>query len=83
MEGLVGQQIHMVLASCSMSSTNGAVQEWEGGGITPSSSVNITLISKQYFILGQPDGSLWAGDEDGKWVGELSSSSSSHRSFAP
>ena len=60
----------------------GAIQEWEGEGIAPNSSVNVTCISRQYFILRQPDSSLWAGDQDGKWKGELSSSSGSHRSFA-
>ena len=50
--------------------------------MAPNSSINVTHISKQYFILGKPDGSLWAGDQDGKWEGELSSSFGSHRSFA-
>ena len=50
--------------------------------MAPNSSVNVTHISKQYFVLGQPDGSLWAGDQDGEWEGELSSSSGSHMSFA-
>ena len=45
------------------------------------SSVNVTHISKQHFILGQLDGSLQAGDQDGKWEGELSSSTGSQGSF--
>ena len=45
------------------------------------------LLSKSHvslnnvFVLGQLDSSLWAGDQDGKWEGELSDASSSHRSF--
>ena len=70
-----------VLASCSISSTRGAIQEWNGGGITPNSFVKVTHMSKQYFILGWLDGSLRAGDLDGKWEGGLSDTSSSHRSF--
>ena len=50
--------------------------------MAPNSSVSITHISKQYFVLGQPDSSLWAGDQEGKWKWELSSSSGSCRSFA-
>ena len=60
----------------------GAIQEWEGGGTAPNSSVKVTYISKQCFILGWLDGSLWARDQDGKWEGELTDASSSHRSFA-
>ena len=51
--------------------------------MAPNSSVKVTCISKQYFILGQLDGGLWAGDHNGKWEGELLSPSDSHRSFAP
>ena len=50
--------------------------------MAPNSSIKVTHISKQYFILGWLDGGLWAGDQDGKWEGELSSASSSHGSFA-
>ena len=71
------------MAPCNISSTSGAVQEWEGGGMDPSSSVKVTCISKQYFMLGQLDGGLLAGDHNSKQEGELSSSSDSHRSFAP
>ena len=53
-----------------------------GWGYGPNSSVNVTCISKQYFVLGQLDGSLQAGDQDGEQEGELSSSSGSCRSFA-
>ena len=60
----------------------GAVQEWEGGGTTPNSSVNVTCISRQSFVLGWLDGSILAGDQDGKWEGELSDASNSCRSFA-
>ena len=51
-------------------------------GTAPNSSIKVTCISKQYFILGQLDSGLWAGDQDSKWEGELSGASSSHRSFA-
>ena len=60
----------------------GAIQEWEGGGTAPYSSVNVTLISRQWFVLGQLDGGLLAGDQDGKWEGELPDASDSCRSFA-
>ena len=50
--------------------------------MAPNSSVSVTHISKQYFILGWPDGSLLSGDQDGEWEAELSSSSSSCGSFA-
>ena len=46
------------------------------------SSIKVTHISKQYFVLGQQDSSLSAGDQDGEWEGELSSASSSHGFFA-
>ena len=52
-----------------------------GWGTAPNSSVKVTCISKQYFILGWLDGGLWARDQDGKWEGELSDASSSCRSF--
>ena len=71
-----------VLVSCSISSMRGAIQEWEGGGSAPNSSVKVICISKQCFVLGQLDSSLWARDQDGKQEGELSNASSSHRSFA-
>ena len=51
--------------------------------MAPNFSVKVTHISKQYFALGWPDGGLWAGDHDGEWEGELSSSSGPHRSFMP
>ena len=50
--------------------------------MAPNSSTKVTHISKQYFILWQLDGSLWAGDQDGEQEGELSSSFGSHRFFA-
>ena len=50
--------------------------------MAPNSSINVTHISKQYFVLGQLDGSLQAGDQEGEWEGELSSSSGSCRFFA-
>ena len=50
--------------------------------MAPNSSIKVTHISKQYFVLGQLDGSLQARDQDGKWEGELSSASGSHGSFA-
>ena len=49
--------------------------------MAPNSSAKVTHISKQYFVLGQLDVSLRAGDQNSKWEGELSSSSGSHRSF--
>ena len=45
--------------------------------MAPNSSIKVTLISKQYFVLGQLDGSLRAGDQDSEWEGQLSSSSGS------
>ena len=74
--------VRLVLTSCIISSTRGAVQEWKGGGTAPHSSVNVTCISRQYLILGQLDGSLLAGDQDGKWEGELPNAPDSHGSFA-
>ena len=71
-----------VLASCSISSARGTIQECDHGGTALNSSVKVTCISKQCFILGWLDGGLWAGDHDGKWEGELSDASSSCRSFA-
>ena len=60
----------------------GAVQEWEGRGTVPNSSVNVTHISRQCFVLGQLDCGLLARDQDSKWEGELPDASNSHRSFA-
>ena len=74
--------VNPVLASCSMSSAMGGHPRMRGWEYSPNSSVNVTHISGQYFVLGQPDGSLWAGDQDGNWEGELSSSSGYYRSFA-
>ena len=68
--------------SCSISSNRGAIQEWEGGGTAPNSTVNVACISGQCFILGWLDGSLLAGDQDSKWEGELPNASNSYRSFA-
>ena len=65
-----------------MSSTRGAIQEWEGGGTVPNSSVRVTCISRQCSVLGQLDSGLLAGDQDGSWEGELSNASDSYRSFA-
>ena len=50
--------------------------------MAPNSSVKVTHISRQYFILGQLDSGLQAGDQDGEREEELYSSSSSHRSFS-
>ena len=74
--------VRPVLTSHSISSTRGAVQEWKGGGTVPHSSVNVTCISRQCFIIGQLDCSLLAMDQEGKWEGELPDASDSHRSFA-
>ena len=59
-----------------------AIQEWEGGGTAPNSSVKVTHISKQCFVLGWLDSGPLAGDQDGEWEGELPNASNSHRSFA-
>ena len=74
--------VRLVLASCSISSTRGVVQVWDGGGTAPNSLVNVTCISRQCLVLGQFDSGLLAGDQDGKWEGELSSAPDSLRSFA-
>ena len=50
------------LASRNISSTTGAVQACEGGGMSPPSSVKVTHISKQCFVLRWPNGGLWTGD---------------------
>ena len=50
-------------------------------GTAPNSSVNVTCISRQFFILGWLDG-LLAEDQDSEWEGELPNASNSHRSFA-
>ena len=74
--------VRPVLTSHSISSTRDAIQEWEGGGTAPNFFVNVTCISKQCLVLGQLNGSLLAGDQDGKWEGELPDTSNSCRSFA-
>ena len=53
-----------------------------GGSTAPNSSVKVTHISKQCFVLGQLDSGLLAGDQGSKWEGELSDASDSHRSYA-
>ena len=35
-----------------LSSTNGTLQAWGGGGNTPVSLVNVTCIPRQYLVLG-------------------------------
>ena len=52
-----------------------------GWGYCPNSSVKVTHISKQCFVLEWLGSSLWAWDKDGKQEGELSDASGSHRSF--
>ena len=54
-----------------------------GGDTAPNYSVNVTCISRQYLVLGQPEGSLLAGDQECEWEGELPEASDSHWSFAP
>ena len=71
-----------VLISSSISSTRGAIQEWEGGCTAPNYSVSVTCISRQCFILGWLDGGLLARDQEDKWEGELSNASGSHMPFA-
>ena len=44
---------------------------WDSGGTAPVSSVNVTCIPKQYLVLGWLGSGLLAGDQDGKWEGEL------------
>ena len=68
--------------SHSISFTRDAIQEWEGGGTAPNSSVYVTCISRQCFVIGQLDGGLLAGDQDGEWEGELPNASNSCGSFA-
>ena len=53
-----------------------------GWGTAPNSSVNVTHISRQCFVLGQLDGSVLARDQDGEQEGELPNASDSCRSFA-
>ena len=67
--------VHQALASCSISSTTGAIQACGGGGTSPNSSVKVTHISKQCFVLRQPNGGLRTGDHIGELGGEPSSSS--------
>ena len=52
-----------------------------GWGHCPNSSVNVTCISRQCFILGQLDSSLLAGDQDSEQEEELPKASDSCRSF--
>ena len=53
-----------------------------GWGHCPNSSVKVTHISKQCFVLGWLDGGLLAGDQDGEWEWELSNVPDSCGSFA-
>ena len=53
-------------ASCSITFTMGAIQACGGGGMSPNSSVKVTHISKQCFVLRQPNSGLWTGDHDGE-----------------
>ena len=48
----------------------------------PNCSINVTCILRQYLVLGWPKGGLLAGDQDGKWEGELPEASDSHWSSA-
>ena len=50
------------LASHNISSTTGAIQACGGGGASPNSSVKVTHISKQCFVLRWPNGGLLTGD---------------------
>ena len=59
-----------------------AIQEWKGGDTAPNSSVKVTHISKQCFVLGWLDGDLLSRDQNGDLEGELSEASNSCRSFA-
>ena len=49
------------LASHSISSTTGAIQSCGGGGTSPNSSVKVTHISKQCFVLRWPNGASGQG----------------------
>ena len=51
-------------------------------GTVPNSSVNVTCISRQCLVLVQFDGGLLAGDQEGKWEGELPNDPDSLGSFA-
>ena len=60
------------LASHSISSTTGAIQACGDGSASPNSSVKVTHISRQCFILRWPNDSLWTGDYVSESWGELS-----------
>ena len=49
--------------------------------MAPVTLVNVTCIPKQYLVLGWLGGSPLAGDQDGKWEGELSNASISSGPF--
>ena len=64
-----------------MSSTISACHAWGGGGITLSSSVEITCISKQYEVLGWSGVGFLARDWDRERDGALPNTSGSSRPF--
>ena len=66
-----------------MSSTTGACQACEGGGVTLPPSVEVTCISKQYQDTGQSGVGFLAGDWDGECNGVLPNASGSSGSFQP
>ena len=55
------------------------MRKWD---TAPNSSVNVTCISRQSFVLGQLNSGLLAEDQDGEWEGELPDASAYCRSFA-
>ena len=65
------------LPSWTMSSTNGACHMWDGGGVTLSSLVEVTCISKQYQVSGQSGVGFFPEDQDGDWDGAFPNASGS------
>ena len=66
-----------------MSSTINACHVWDGGGITLSSSVDFTCISKQYWVSGWLGVGFLAREWDGKRDGALPNSSGFSWPFWP
>ena len=66
-----------------MSSMIGACHAWGGGGITLSSSLEVTCICKQYPVSGQSGVGFLAGHQDGECDGALSNASGFSWRFQP
>ena len=71
------------LPSQTMSSTISTCHTWSGGGTALSSSVDITCISKQYWVSGQLGFGLLARDQDGEHDGALPNASGFSWPFWP